>query len=76
MDGKFYPIQNDNSNSPPSSVLLNVNGTLTISGVKKEHEGVYQCMVSNEVGASLTKSANLRVIGEEKVYIYMDQFPF
>lgn len=67
MDGKYYPIQNDNLNSPSSSVLLNENGTLTISGVKKEHEGVYQCVVSNEVGASLMQSANLRVIGEEKV---------
>lgn len=41
------------------------NGTLTISGINKEHEGIYQCIVSNDVGPTLQKSASLRVIGEK-----------
>lgn len=40
------------------------NGTLSISEVKKEDEGVYECIVSNEIGTPLQKSASLRVIGE------------
>lgn len=47
------------------------NGTLSISGINKEHEGIYQCIVSNDVGPSLQKSASLRVIGEKVWLINM-----
>lgn len=48
------------------------NGTLIINGISKEHEGIYQCSVSNEVGPSLQKSASLRVIGEN-VWLIMQK---
>lgn len=65
-DGKYYPIQSDGVNSVSSSFLLIENGTLSITGINKEHEGMYQCTVSNEIGTPLRKSANLRVIGKKK----------
>lgn len=65
-DGKYYPIQSDGLNSASSSILLTENGTLSITGINKKHEGMYQCTVSNEVGTPLKKSANLRVIGKRK----------
>lgn len=65
LDGKYYPLQNDLLNPISNSVILMDNGTLSISGIKKEHEGIYQCIVSNDVGPTLQKSASLRVIGEK-----------
>lgn len=71
LDGKYYPLQNDALNPASSSILVMDNGTLSIIGIKKENEGVYQCTASNEVGLSLKKSASLRVIGENWM-----KFPF
>ena len=51
------------------------NGTLSINGIKKEHEGIYQCTVSNDLGTPLKKSASLRVIGEKK-YMTIKTFNF
>ncbi|GIY67330.1 titin [Caerostris darwini] len=39
----------------------NVNGTLSLHPVIKEHEGVYICEVNNDVGATLMKQANVVV---------------
>lgn len=64
LDGKYYSLLNDISNPVSSSILLMENGTLSIDGLKKEDEGVYQCSVANDVGKPLQKSASLRVIGE------------
>lgn len=64
VDGKYYPIPTGVLNPTSNSVNIMENGTLSINGINKEHEGIYQCSVSNEVGPSLQKSASLRVIGE------------
>lgn len=53
--------------NPSNSVLIMENGSLTISVIGKDDEGVYQCTVSNEVGTPLEKSATLRVIGEKNL---------
>ena len=64
LDGKFYPVVNDMLNSASSAIFVMENGTLAINGIKKEDEGIYQCSASNDIGTPLTKSASLRVIGE------------
>lgn len=46
-------------------MVITSNGSLSIGDVTKEDEGIYQCVVSNEIGNSLSKSASLRVIGEK-----------
>ncbi|XP_035221092.1 Down syndrome cell adhesion molecule homolog isoform X8 [Stegodyphus dumicola] len=62
IDGKFYSLIMDHANAGSDKVILHSNGSLNLIGVNKEDEGVYQCIVSNDVGAPLKKSANLRVI--------------
>ncbi|KFM77616.1 hypothetical protein X975_25960, partial [Stegodyphus mimosarum] len=65
--GKFHPLITDISSlNSDSRIILLQNGSLNIFRVSKEDEGVYQCSVSNDVGAPLKKSASLRVIGEGK----------
>lgn len=40
------------------------NGTLEIKDVSKEHEGIYQCIISNGVGSDLKKDISIKVIGK------------
>ncbi|GFS88039.1 titin [Nephila pilipes] len=49
----------------PSSILSSVypNGSMYLTSVDKEDEGMYKCNVSNGIGPSLTKIVMLRVIG-------------
>lgn len=65
LDGNYHPVLSEMLNSVAKSITIMDNGTLSISSIKKEDEGVYQCAVSNEVGSPLHKTANLRVIGEK-----------
>ncbi|GBM75398.1 Hemicentin-1 [Araneus ventricosus] len=65
LDGKYHLISD--MTSKQDRVILFNNGSLSIKNVSKEDEGLYQCSVSNEVGGSLAKSANLRVIDNWKI---------
>lgn len=62
IDGRFHGLGSDVAAS--GRVLIVQNGSLKITGVTKNDEGVYECQVSNEVGSPLKKSAVLKVIGE------------
>lgn len=46
-----------------SQTTLKPNGSLEISSVSKEDEGMYLCNISNGIGTSLEKTIALRVIG-------------
>lgn len=46
-----------------SGITLEDNGTLTIERVKKEDEGLYECIASNTEGVVKT-SASVSVLGE------------
>ncbi|KAG8172951.1 hypothetical protein JTE90_005600 [Oedothorax gibbosus] len=63
MDGKYYPIVSDSA-AHQNRIFFLKNGSLKITELNKGDEGIYQCVVSNDIGESLTKSATLRVIGE------------
>ena len=43
---------------------IHINGSLEISEVSKEHEGIYQCIISNGVGSELKRDINVKVIGK------------
>ncbi|KAG8173632.1 hypothetical protein JTE90_000473, partial [Oedothorax gibbosus] len=60
IDGKYYPIVPDSSQQ--DRIFVSKNGSLKISEVNKGDDGIYQCIVSNDIGGSLTKSATLKVI--------------
>ncbi|XP_054724333.1 cell adhesion molecule DSCAM-like [Uloborus diversus] len=45
----------------------NINGSLLLNPVLKEHEGTYLCEVNNEVGETLQKSASLVVYDAPKI---------
>ncbi|GFS88051.1 hemicentin-2 [Nephila pilipes] len=62
MDGKFHLLVSETTSANRERIFLSKNGSLSISEVRKEDEGIYQCSVSNEIGGVLTKSASLRVI--------------
>lgn len=50
-------------------ISIHINGSFEISEVSKEHEGIYQCIVSNGVGSELKKDINIKVIGEFNKYV-------
>lgn len=39
------------------------NGTLEISSVSKDDEGMYECNISNGIGSALQKTVMVKVIG-------------
>lgn len=43
--------------------VIEKNGSLLLKNVDKTHEGVYKCIISNEIGDELVKSVILTVIG-------------
>lgn len=53
------------------SVDFHTNGTMTIKEISKDHEGLYQCVISNGVGPELKKDIHIKVIGEFAVYKYL-----
>lgn len=67
LDGRFHALLEGTSKSERISTLQ--NGSLKIADIKKEDEGIYECLVTNEVGSPLKKSAVIRVIGEKKMNI-------
>lgn len=50
-------------------ISIHINGSFEISEVTKEHEGIYQCIVSNGVGSALKRDINIKVIGEFNKYV-------
>ncbi|KAG8187812.1 hypothetical protein JTE90_001187 [Oedothorax gibbosus] len=66
MDGKYYPIVSDSA-ALQNRIFFLKNGSLKITELNKGDEGIYQCVVSNDIGESLTKSATLRVIENWKI---------
>lgn len=69
----FFQIlaQGGESNALSSTELttLHLNGSLEIKEISKDHEGLYQCVVSNGVGSELKRDINIKVIG--KFYEFM-----
>lgn len=53
----FVPLPNTHPSTPLS------NGSLHLSAITKEDEGMYKCNVSNGNGPSLIKDIVVRVIG-------------
>lgn len=51
------------------NIEVHINGTLEIKEISKDHEGAYQCIISNGVGSALKKDINIKVIGEFVLYI-------
>lgn len=49
--------------SDSSHISIKPNGSMEISSVSKEDEGMYLCNVSNGIGAHLEKTIVVRVIG-------------
>lgn len=43
--------------------VIEKNGTLLLKNVDKTYEGVYKCIISNEIGDELMKSVILTIIG-------------
>lgn len=58
--------QGGESNALPNTEIttLHSNGSLEIKEISKEHEGFYQCVISNGVGSDLKRDINIKVIGK------------
>ncbi|PRD27171.1 UNVERIFIED_CONTAM: Hemicentin-1 [Trichonephila clavipes] len=55
---EYVPVTNSNQ------FVFHNNASLVLSEIEKDHEGVYKCTVSNEIGENLTKTIIVKVIDE------------
>ncbi|GFX19863.1 titin [Trichonephila clavipes] len=53
---EYVPVTNSNQ------FVFHKNASLVLSEIEKDHEGVYKCTVSNEIGENLTKTIIVKVI--------------
>ncbi|XP_054723242.1 hemicentin-1-like, partial [Uloborus diversus] len=59
----------------PSNIQMNSNGSLHISSIAKEDEGMYKCNVSNGIGGAIVKSIMIKVIDGNFIKIQPFSFP-